>query len=71
MEQSSNTYKHNDTDRTIWIENDSVGEFLFTFEGHHKVYNLFADYPKALTPEELQIFDEENPYWADFFADRK
>ena len=31
---------------------------------------MFADYPKALTPEQKQIFDKENPEWADFFKDR-
>lgn len=34
------------------------------------VFNMFADYPKALTPEQKQIFDKENPEWADFFKDR-
>ena len=32
-----------------------------------KIYNLFADYPHNLTPEEKEIFDKENPYWCDFF----
>lgn len=30
-------------------------------------FNMFRDYPHALTPEQKKIFDEENPYWADFF----
>lgn len=53
-----------------WIENtDRVGEMLFTFDGK-KIFNLFRDYPHALTAEQKQIFDAENPYWADFFKDR-
>lgn len=35
-----------------------------------KIYNLFKDYPYNLTSEEKEIFDKENPYWADFFKDR-
>lgn len=53
-----------------WIENtDRVGEMLFTFDGK-QIFNLFRDYPHALTAEQKQIFDAENPYWADFFKDR-
>lgn len=35
-----------------------------------KKYNLFADYPNALTPEEKEIIDIENLYWHDFFIDK-
>ncbi len=53
-----------------WVDNpESVGERLFTFDGK-KIYNLFRDYPFALSSEEKEIFDNENPYWADFFKDR-
>lgn len=53
-----------------WIESpDTVGEMLFTFDGH-KVFNLFRDYPHELTTEEKRIFDRENPFWADYFRDR-
>ena len=53
-----------------WIENtDRVGEMLFTFDGK-KIFNLFRDYPHALTAGQKQIFDAKNPYWADFFKDR-
>lgn len=54
-----------------WIENpDTVGEMLFTFDGK-QIFNLFRDYPYALTPEQKHVFDEANPYWANFFRDRK
>lgn len=54
-----------------WISNsESIGEMLFTFDGK-EIFNLFRDYPYKLTAEQKDIFDEENPYWADFFRDRK
>lgn len=59
-------YKQNESDTIWWVENDTIGERLFTFDGI-KVYNLFADYPHKLTKEERAIFDKENPYWMDFF----
>lgn len=59
-------YKENPEDRIFWVDNPEViGEFLFSFD-KKKVYNLFADYPYGLSAEERRIFDEENPYWADF-----
>jgi len=64
-------YKENKTDSIWWVDTfDKVGEFLFSFD-KKKVYNLFADYPHNLTEQEKEIFDKENPYWADFFKDRK
>ncbi len=54
-----------------WIENpDTIGEMLFTFDGN-QIFNLFRDYPNKLTPEQKRVFDELNPFWADFFKDRK
>ena len=54
-----------------WVDSpDRIGEFLFTFDGV-KVYNMFRDYPYALTKEEKKIFDAENPYWKNFFSDRQ
>lgn len=67
----SDFYKNNPTDKIWWTEElDTVGEFLFSFD-KKKVYNLFQDYPYNMTEEEIRIFDEENPYWKDFFRDRK
>ena len=54
-----------------WLpKSDSIGERLFTFDGK-QIFNLFRDYPNALTLEQRQMFDEANPFWADFFKDRK
>ena len=63
-------YKENETDQIWWVDtSDKDGEFLFSFD-KKKVFNLFADYPHKLTPEQKEIFDKENPYWKDFFKDR-
>lgn len=63
-------YKKNKTDKIYWAETpDTVGEFLFSFD-KKQVFNLFADYPDKLTPEQKEIFVAENPYWANFFKDR-
>jgi hypothetical protein len=57
--------------KVVWVENpDAIGEHVFTFDGK-RMFNLFQDYPYALTKEEKEIFDKEEPYWADFFKDRK
>lgn len=70
MEQSNNFIKNNVDDKIWWVNNpESVGIWLFSFD-KKQVFNMFADYPDKLTPEQKKIFDEENPYWADFFKDR-
>jgi len=71
IEGMSNFHKDDKTSKVWWLSRlDSVGEFLFSFD-RKKIYNLFADYPHNLTEDEIEIFDKENPYWADFFRDRK
>lgn len=72
MEQSSKYewFKKNPDDKIWWLDNPEVkGEWLFSFDKETK-FNMFRDYPHELTDEQKQIFDEENPYWADFFKDR-
>lgn len=67
---SNSWYKNDDTDKIWWKETaDSVGEWLFSFD-REVTFNMFADYPHNLTPEQKIIFDEENPEWKDFFKDR-
>lgn len=71
MEKKANFIKNNPNDLIWWIDNpERIGEWLFSFD-KKKIFNMFADYPWKLTPEEKAIFDRENPYWADFFKDRK
>ena len=63
--------KHDEQLSVTWIENpDTVGEMLFTFDGV-KIFNLFRDYPHELKLEQKKAFDVENPFWADYFKDRK
>ncbi len=71
MEVSNNRfYKNNPSDQIWWIDNpDKIGEWLFSFDKKN-IFNMFADYPHNLTSEQKEIFDEENPFWADFFKDR-
>ena len=46
-----------------------IGELLFSFD-KKKIYNLWKDYPHNFSKDEKELFDKENPYWADFFKDR-
>lgn len=63
-------YKKREKDKIWWVEiTDYVGYHLFSFD-KEKVYNVFADYPHNLTPEEKKLFDKENRFWAKFFDDR-
>lgn len=65
-------YKENDNDKTWWVETAwfARGLMLISFD-KQKFYNLFEDYPQNMSSEEIEIFDKENPFWADFFSDRK
>lgn len=66
-----NFYKNNPDDKIWWVDNpEQIGVWLFSFD-KKRIYNMFEDYPFKLSKEEKAIFDKENPYWADFFKDRK
>lgn len=71
MGQSNKFYKKNPDDKIWWIDNqdERKGVWLFSFDKKN-IFNMFADYPHNLTSEQKEIFDEENPFWADFFKDR-
>ena len=63
-------YKNNPDDKIWWLNNPEVkGEWVFSFDKKTE-FNMFRDYPHALTSEQKKIFDEENPYWKNFFKDR-
>lgn len=71
MVSSNKFYKENQNDKIYWVDTpDQVGVFLFSFD-REKVFNLFEDYPYKLTSEQKELFDQENPHWAEFFKDRK
>ena len=71
LEGYSDFYKDSEDLKVWWIDKIGViGEFLFSFD-KKRIYNLFLDYPHNMTEEEVRIFDRENPYWRDFFSDRK
>ena len=71
LEGYSDFYKNNEESKIWWIDKiDFRGELLFSFD-QQKIYNLFLDYPHNMTEEEVRIFDSENPFWRDFFSDRK
>ena len=66
----SDFYK-NKNDAVWWVQDlDACARLLISFD-MKKIFNLFEDYPHNLTKEQKEIFDKENPYWADFFAYRK
>lgn len=69
--QSDKWYKNNPDDKIWWLDNgdERVGEFVFSFDKKEQ-FNMFSDYPYKLTKEQKEIFDKENPYWANFFIDR-
>lgn len=71
MEILNNFYKNKETDRVFWVNNrGEIGVWLFSFD-KKKIFNLFEDYPHNMTSEQKRIFDEENPYWKEFFKDRQ
>lgn len=70
MKNDETWYKKDDGNKVWWLEQgDVIGKFIFSFD-KKKRYNLFADYPNKLSKQERAIFDRENPYWVNFFADR-
>lgn len=63
-------YKEHPGDQIWWLTPDQVGVWEFSFD-RKKIYSMYRDYPHAMTPEEVRIFDRENPYWAEYFKDRR
>lgn len=68
-----NFYKDKENkDNKIWWTGKigRIGELNISFD-REKIYNLFEDYPYNMSEEEIEIFEKEEPYWANFFAWRK
>ena len=64
-------YKDEPWHQIWWLEVlNEKGLWLFSFD-QVRIFNMFEDYPDKLTAEETEIFDREQPYWADFFRDRR
>lgn len=60
-------YKKEAGDKIWWVDNTEVkGEVRFSFD-KKKTFNFWQDYPDKLTPYQKQLFDKENPYWANFY----
>ena len=70
MDRSDKFYKENPSDAIWWLDtSESDGLFVFSFD-KVETFNLFADYPHKLTPDQKRIFDKENPHCANYFKDR-
>lgn len=65
----SDFYHNNPGEEIWWADSDNCGEWIFSFD-KIKLFNMFEDYPHNLTEEQKELFDKENPYWAEFFKDR-
>ncbi len=63
-------YKNDETDQIWHVEQTNCkGPNLFSFD-RKKLLNLWTDYPQKFTKEEKELFDKENPFWAEFFSNR-
>ena len=71
MDSNKIWYKHEATDKIYWLDNgdEQKGVFIFSFDKKTE-FNLFADYPYKLTADQLKLFNEENPFCANFFSKR-
>lgn len=61
--------KNNKTDKIWWKVTDTKGDFIFSFDKKTE-FNIYLDFPYKLTKEQVKIFINENPFWAEYFEDR-
>ena len=59
-------YKNNPEDKVWWYDDGLIGSLCVSFD-KKTILNLWGDYPEKFTKEEKELFDKENPYWANFF----
>ena len=58
--------KNEPGDQIWWVEQrEEKGPMYFSFD-QETIYNYWPDYPDNLMPEQKELFDKENPYWAAF-----
>lgn len=63
-------YKKRKGDTIWWIRYEGeAGRIDFSFD-KETIYSLWQDYPQNLTKEQKELFDRENPYWAEYFKDK-
>lgn len=63
-------YKKKKNNKIWWVDYvDEKGRLSVSFD-KKKIFSLWADYPKKFSKEEKELFDKENPYWANFFKPR-
>lgn len=61
-------YKKRKNDKIWWVGFlDEIGRLAISFD-KKTILNLFTDYPHKFTPEQKEMFDKENPYWAKFLG---
>ena len=60
MSNSEKWYKINEDDKVWWLDDDRVGEMVFSFD-REKRFNLWEDYPNNLTEEQRKTLEKENP----------
>ena len=64
-------FKERENDKIWWVDfPDHIGILAVSFD-KKKILYLYQDYPQNFSKEEKELFDKENPYWADYFSDRK
>lgn len=66
--------KDNSKDRIWQLEpkdpdKEQMGPMLISFD-RKNILNLWTDYPDKFTPEQIEIFKEEMPFWYGFLKDR-
>lgn len=58
-------YKKKETDKIWWVDFPDMDSLLF-LSIKKRFYSFFGDCPKNFSPEELEIFKKEQPFWAKF-----
>ncbi len=63
-------YKKKKKSSFYWVDYPGeVGRLEISFDKKN-ILCLWQDYPWKFTKEQKEIFDKEEPYWAEFFSDR-